>query len=57
MGLEVGGTRSGYWRRAAPAAVLAALEDEEPIPSGCSCVCGLGWVALLGLRLKVRGCR
>ena len=29
--VEVGGTRCGYWRRAAPAAVLAAFEDEEPM--------------------------
>lgn len=30
----VGGVRCGYLRRAAPAAVLAALEDEEPIFGG-----------------------
>ena len=34
VGLEVGGTRCGYCRRAAPVAVLVTLEDEEPIPSG-----------------------
>lgn len=34
VGVEVGGVRCGYWRLAAPAAVLAALEDEEPIFDG-----------------------
>lgn len=50
MGVEVGGTRCGYWRRAAPAADLAALEDEEPIYFES------GWRVLLELKVEVSGC-
>lgn len=46
VGVEVGGVRCGYWRRPAPAAVLAALEDAEPIFVGV-------WLGVCGFCLVV----